>query len=151
MALTLNNTLFTPSSFERPVAKPRPLTGYFQVKKPLPYLPQEMWNKIMYFKDVSEHNDLTKMLVKEIKTERAKDRGFNDPHHSWFRCEKIAQEIAEEFPLHYEEGGNFYTHGFGQYDINGERYFGCKLGESEYAYETEPWRYTHNGKIINID
>ena len=130
MALTLNNT-----------------------KKPLPYLPQEMWNKIMYFKDVSEHNDLTKMLVKEIKTERAKDRGFEDPLRWMFLSEGIAEEIAEHFPEYYEEDdeeGNFYKYG-NDHGINGHRYFGCNLGESEYAYETEPWRYTHNGKIINID
>tara|TARA_R110000765_G_scaffold19350_1_gene50849 strand:+ start:119 stop:547 length:429 start_codon:yes stop_codon:yes gene_type:complete len=88
MALTLNNT-----------------------KKPLPYLPQEMWNKIMYFKDVSEHNDLTEMLVKEIKTERAKDT-----EEDWENCKCFKRINGGIAPKPWFE----LTHAYNEFYANGE-------------------------------
>ena len=122
----------------------------------LPYLPQEMWEKIMYFKDVSEHNDLTKMLVKEIKTERAKDT-----EEDWENCKCFKRingviarkpwfELTQAYNEFYEEGSeykNFYEATLSRAYETYERMYGNVLQDYE---DSEGWTYCASGQQIDI-
>ena len=77
----------------------------------LPYLPQEMWDKIMYFKEIAEHNDLTKMLVEEIKTEVSKDT-----EEDWENCKCFKRINGGTAPKPWFE----LTQAYNEFYANGE-------------------------------
>jgi len=120
----------------------------------LPYLPQEMWDKIMYFKEIAEHNDLTKKLVEEIKTEVSKDT-----EEDWENCKCFNRgtcrpkpwfELTQAYNEFYEEGSeykNFYEAKLSRAYETYERMFGNVLLGYE---DSEGWTYCATGNMIDI-
>jgi len=128
----------------------------------LPYLPQEMWDKIMYFKEIAEHNDLTKKLVEEIKTEVSKDT-----EEDWENCKCFKRingsitpkpwfEITQAYNEFYADGeigtehqywNNFYQANLSRAYETYERMFGNVLLGYE---DSEGWTYCATGNMIDI-
>jgi len=138
----------------------------------IPYLPQEMWDKIMYFKEIAEHNDLTKMLVEEIKTEVSKDteedwenckcfkrRVHNDERgltiingetapKPWFELTQAYNEFYAngEIGTRYQYFDNFYQGNNSRAYEEHERMYGNLL----LGYEEGQWTYCATGNFIDI-
>jgi len=63
----------------------------------LPYLPQEMWDKIMYFKEIAEHNDKVRLVGAEIKLEFLLNISkFKNSGQTWFELSHIYNEFCSK-------------------------------------------------------